>query len=141
MAAVVVRGIVPAARDALTARLARRVSGARKPEGYDELEFILILLRGTLRDLAAIRSGSEALYGDPQGLREDAALAPAGEFAKAMLAAEETHRILFEPKRQPADAARRTPARLQRDRPAARAGPAARQTRGPVIRNLNAGAP
>ena len=53
MAAIVGRGIAPPARTALTERLMKASPRSRKPGHIDELQTVLVLLRATLRDLAA----------------------------------------------------------------------------------------
>lgn len=115
LAAVTVRGIRPAERSALTARLAP--AGARSSGAADELPALLALLRAELRDLAALAAGAPALSerpagepgrtaerggerdgersGDRSGDRaRTAALAPPGTFADALLLVEEADRRL-----------------------------------------------
>ena len=94
MAAVVGRGIPPAARAALSERLSKAAPRSRKAaEQPDELRTLLALLRAALRDLAALRSGAKPLAGALRGrLRETAALAPGAAFAEALLLVEEADR-------------------------------------------------
>lgn len=95
MAAVLGRGIPPPARTALTERLTRGSPRARKAGQLDELATVLVLLRATLRDLAALRSGGGALGGDPDRLREIAELAPGSAFAEALLLVEKADRAIY----------------------------------------------
>ena len=95
MAAVVGRGIPPPARTALTERLTRAAPRTRKAGQIDELQTVLVLLRATLRDLAALRSGSAPLSRDPDGLRRIAELAPGCAFAEALLLVEKTDRNMY----------------------------------------------
>lgn len=95
IAAVVGRGIPPPARTKLTERFTRAAPRNRKSGRLDELATVLVLLRATLRDLAALRSGGAALSGDPERLRKIAALAPEGAFARALLLVEQADRDMY----------------------------------------------
>ncbi len=95
MAAIVGRGIPPPARMALTERLMKASPRSRKAGHIDELQTVLVLLRATLRDLAALRSEGAALSGDAGRLREIAELAPGSAFAEALLLTEETDRNMY----------------------------------------------
>ena len=90
IAAVVGRGIPPRARAALAERLTKAAPRTRRTAGRpDELETLLVLLRATLRELAALRSGVEPLSPDAaKRLRKIAELAPGGAFAEALLLVE-----------------------------------------------------
>ena len=94
MAAVVGRGIPPPARAALTERLARGPR-SRRADQTDELATVLVLLRATLRDLAALQSGSAPLCADPERLRETAESAPGRAFAEGHRLVEETERAIY----------------------------------------------
>ena len=95
MAAIVGRGIAPPARTVLTERLMKASPRSRKPGHIDELQTVLVLLRATLRDLAALRSEGAAVSGDPGHLRKIAELAPGSAFAEALLLVEETDRNMY----------------------------------------------
>ena len=95
IAAVVGKGIPPAARTKLTERFTRAAPRGRKTGQIDELATVLVLLRATLRDLAALRSGGAALSGDGERLREIADLAPERAFAEALLLVEEADRAMY----------------------------------------------
>ncbi len=95
IAAVVGRGIPPPARTKLTERFTRAAPRNRKSGQLDELATVLVLLRATLRDLAALRSGGAALSGDPERLQKIAALAPEGAFARALLLVEQADRDMY----------------------------------------------
>ncbi len=95
MAAVVGRGIPPPARAALTERLTKGGPRSRKAGRIDELQTILVLLRATLRDLAALGSGGAPLSSDRESLDKLAKLAPGGAFAEALLLVEEADRDMY----------------------------------------------
>ena len=95
IAAVVGRGIPPPARTKLTERFTRAAPRGRKSGQLDELQTVLVLLRATLRDLAALRSGGAALSGDRERLRKIAELAPEGAFAEALLLVEQADRDMY----------------------------------------------
>ena len=95
IAAVVGRGIPPPARTALTERFTKASPRGRKTAQLDELATVLVLLRATLRDLAAFRSGGAPLSGDPERLRKIAALAPESAFAEALLLVEAADRNMY----------------------------------------------
>ena len=95
MAAIVGRGIAPPARTVLTERLMKASPRSRKPGHIDELQTVLVLLRATLRDLAALRSEGAAVSGDAGHLRKIADLAPGSAFAEALLLVEETDRNMY----------------------------------------------
>ena len=95
MAAIVGRGIAPPARTALTERLMKASPRSRKAGHIDELQTVLVLLRATLRDLAALCSESAAVSGDAGHLRKIAELAPGSAFAEALLLVEETDRNMY----------------------------------------------
>ena len=136
MAAIVGRGIAPPARTALTERLMKASPRSRKPGHIDELQTVLVLLRATLRDLAALRSEGAAVSGDRRTPAEDRRTR-ARERLRRGAAPRRGDRPQHVPLlRQQADAARRPPARLQRDRPADRRCADARETRGEERRSL-----
>ena len=95
MAAIVGRGIAPPARTALTERIMKASPRSRKAGHIDELQTVLVLLRATLRDLAALCSESAAVSGDAGHLRKIAELAPGSAFAEALLLVEETDRNMY----------------------------------------------
>ena len=95
IAAVVGKGIPPPARTKLTERFTKAAPRGRKSGQLDELQTVLVLLRATLRDLAALRSGGAALSGDRERLRKIAELAPEGAFAEALLLVEQADRDMY----------------------------------------------
>lgn len=95
IAAVVGKGIPPQARTKLTERFTRGAPRGRKSAQLDELQTVLVLLRATLRDLAALRSGGAALSGDRERLQGIAELAPESAFAEAMLLVEQADRDMY----------------------------------------------
>ena len=95
IAAVVGRGIPPQARTKLTERFTRGGPRGRKSAQLDELQTVLVLLRATLRDLAATGSGGTALSGDPERLAKLAQLAPGSAFAEALLLVEQADRDMY----------------------------------------------
>ena len=95
IAAVVGRGIPPAARTALTERFTRATPRGRKAGAVDELRTMLVLLRATLRDLAALRAGRGVLTGDRERLQKIAGLAPESAFAEALLLVEAADRNMY----------------------------------------------
>ena len=95
IAAVVGRGIPPPARTKLTERFTKGSPRGRKASQLDELQTVLVLLRATLRDLAAMGSGGAALSGDPERLGKIAALAPGSAFAEALLLVEAADRDMY----------------------------------------------
>ena len=56
---------------------------------------VLVLLRATLRDLAALRSGGAALSGDGERLQAIAGLATESAFAEALLLVEQADRDMY----------------------------------------------
>ena len=95
IAAVVGKGIPPGARTRLTERFTRGAPRTRKTGQLDELQTVLVLLRATLRDLAALRSGGAALSHDQERLQKIAELAPEGAFAEALLLVERADRDIY----------------------------------------------
>ena len=95
IAAVVGKGIPPPARTKLTERFTRAAPRGRKSGQLDELATVLVLLRATLRDLAALRSGGAALSGDAGRLQKIAELAPERAFAEALLLVEQADRDMY----------------------------------------------
>lgn len=95
IAAVVGKGIPPRARTKLTERFTRGAPRSRKTAQLDELQTVLVLLRATLRDLAALGCGGTALSGDPERLRKIAELAPGSAFAEALLLVEQADRDMY----------------------------------------------
>ena len=95
IAAVVGKGIPPQTRTKLTERFTRSAPRGRKSGQFDELATVLVLLRATLRDLAALRSGGAALSGDRERLRTIAELAPETAFAEALLLVEQADRDMY----------------------------------------------
>lgn len=95
IAAVVGRGIPPPARTKLTERFTRGAPRGRKSSQLDELQTVLVLLRATLRDLAAMESGGTALSSDPERLGKLAELAPGSAFAEALLLVEAADRDMY----------------------------------------------
>lgn len=105
LASVVCRGIVPGALPpgwpasvlAGRARLSERLaSGSRRTaRGGGELGTLFAMLRAALRDLAALASGAEPLYGDPGGrLAPLAKEARGSDFAEAFRLVEEADRAI-----------------------------------------------